>query len=408
MKILMSGASGFIGKNIVSELEDRKCECLLLGRDKALLNRLFPGRACFTYSELKMVKGYDLFVHLATLNNNVEASKDEFDEINIHFLLKLASLVNKQGNASFLNISSVYALNTSIQKLFPKRKTSSIYAESKRFGAVELSNKFGSASLSIFLPYVYGSTFTGKLKFLNLLPKYIADFIFKLVSSTIPVLSIEDLACYISEFKCVKGGDVVLVTNKDNDLVYNSCKRALDIFLAIIAGSITALIFFPISLMIKLDSAGRVIIAQERVGRQKKTFRCLKFRTMREGTSTLATHEVPVDSITRVGAFMRRLKIDELPQFWNVLKNDMSFIGPRPCLTSQTRLVSERDIRGIYNEKPGITGWSQINNVDMSQPIELARTDQEYRKMKSLSVDIRIILFTLFGEGFGDKTQQNK
>ena len=125
------------------------------------------------------------------------------------------------------------------------------------------------------------------------------------------------------------------------------------------------------------------------------------------GTEQVATHEVNSASLTRVGLILRKTKIDELPQVWNVLKNEMSLVGPRPCLPSQDELISERNKKNVLSIKPGITGLSQIQNIDMSTPIKLAQKDSEYLALRSLLLDLKILLKTATGSGQGDKTNKN-
>lgn len=116
----------------------------------------------------------------------------------------------------------------------------------------------------------------------------------------------------------------------------------------------------------------------------------------------MATHEVPVTQITKLGKFLRASKIDELPQLWNIIKNEMSLVGPRPSLLTQDAIIAEREKRGILKIKPGITGWSQINNIDMSDAIRLAQSDAQYLTKKSLVLDVKILILTMFGKGICD------
>ena len=134
---------------------------------------------------------------------------------------------------------------------------------------------------------------------------------------------------------------------------------------------------------------------QKRVGRNQKTFFLIKFRTMKFNTASIATHLIDDSVITPFGHFLRRTKIDEIPQLWNVLFGDMSLVGYRPCLLNQKKLIKERDKRGIFNFKPGITGLAQINNITMEKPILLAKTDLEMIDQMSLSNYFYYILKTL-------------
>lgn len=155
--------------------------------------------------------------------------------------------------------------------------------------------------------------------------------------------------------------------------------------------------------IIGLFDTGSPIFVQERVGKEKKPFKLLKFRTMHVDTKSVATHLSSNASVTKFGSFLRKSKLDELPQLINVLKGDMSLVGPRPNLFNQTELIEERDKRGVYNFIPGITGLAQINEIDMSRPVELAEKDAEMLRNLTVSDYIKYILATVGGKGQGDR-----
>ena len=151
--------------------------------------------------------------------------------------------------------------------------------------------------------------------------------------------------------------------------------RVIDTLLSLFA----VLLCLPLLLFIFLFilfTSGNPIFSQTRVGYNQRPFTIYKFRTMKEHTKWLPTHETPLDVIIKGGYFLRRSRLDELPQLLNVIKGDMSLVGPRPCLASQTELIELRNKRGCYEVKPGITGLSQLNNIDMSFPKSLAKVDQ--------------------------------
>jgi O-antigen biosynthesis protein WbqP len=122
---------------------------------------------------------------------------------------------------------------------------------------------------------------------------------------------------------------------------------------------------------------------------------------MYSGTANLPTHEVKASSVTALGEHLRRFKIDELPQLWNVLAGDMSLVGPRPCLPSQTDLVEARRQLGVFEVRPGITGLAQVNGIDMSDASRLAKIDAQYVRTQSLIGDLRLTIATLRGHGVG-------
>ncbi|ASW76158.1 lipid carrier : UDP-N-acetylgalactosaminyltransferase [Chryseobacterium piperi] len=166
------------------------------------------------------------------------------------------------------------------------------------------------------------------------------------------------------------------------------------------------LFLWPVGLIlyiIGLFDTGSPIFVQERVGKNKKKFNLLKFRTMHVDTKSVATHLSSNSSVTKFGSFLRKSKLDELPQLINVLKGDMSLVGPRPNLFNQTELIEEREKRGVYKFIPGITGLAQINEIDMSTPVELAEKDAEMLKTLNVSNYIKYILATVGGKGQGDR-----
>lgn len=157
--------------------------------------------------------------------------------------------------------------------------------------------------------------------------------------------------------------------------------------------------------LIGLFDTGSPLFIQERVGRHKKAFKLVKFRTMSKETASVASHRASSASITKLGGVLRRTKLDELPQLWNVLLGDMSLVGPRPNLFNQEGLIHERDVLGVYNVRPGITGLAQVNDIDMSTPVLLAKTDREMIDSLSVSDYLKYILVTVSGKGSGDRVK---
>ena len=176
----------------------------------------------------------------------------------------------------------------------------------------------------------------------------------------------------------------------------------MDIVLATLGLLVSAPFLAVCMVAIRSGSTGPAIFKQTRVGSDERPFECLKLRTMYVGTADLPTHQVNRDAVTPLGKWLRRLKLDELPQLWNVLKGEMSFVGPRPCLPSQRELVLARRERGLAAIRPGITGVSQIAGIDMSDPQKLAEKDAEYLRDMSLARDIGLIWATFVGGGRGD------
>lgn len=171
--------------------------------------------------------------------------------------------------------------------------------------------------------------------------------------------------------------------------------------------SLLGLVFgFPVLLIIYiigLFDTGSPVFKQERVGRNKKPFTLVKFRTMSVDTASVASHLASTASITKIGGFLRKTKLDELPQLWNVLKGEMSLVGPRPGLFNQAELTAARDSQGVYGVRPGITGLAQVNDIDMSTPELLAKTDAEMIKNMTLKNYFKYIFQTVLGAGAGDR-----
>jgi lipopolysaccharide/colanic/teichoic acid biosynthesis glycosyltransferase len=148
---------------------------------------------------------------------------------------------------------------------------------------------------------------------------------------------------------------------------------------------------------------GAPVFRQKRVGQYQRSFVLIKFRTMHPNTQPVATHLAPVSAITPYGRFLRRTKLDELPQLWNVLLGQMSLVGPRPCLCNQCELISERAARGVFNVRPGITGLAQLRRIDMSTPKLLARIDAEMIDSLTIFRYFLYIFWTVLGKGSGDQ-----
>ncbi|MDV6316115.1 sugar transferase [Idiomarina sp. HP20-50] len=165
---------------------------------------------------------------------------------------------------------------------------------------------------------------------------------------------------------------------------------------------------FPVLLLLVIIGffdTGSPLFFQERVGRNKKAFTLVKFRTMRKDTASVASHLASASSITKFGHFLRRTKLDELPQLWNVLKGEMSLVGPRPGLFNQEELTEAREKYNVFDVRPGITGLAQVNEIDMSTPELLAQTDAKMINSLNLTAYFRYIFLTVTGKGSGDRVK---
>jgi O-antigen biosynthesis protein WbqP len=181
--------------------------------------------------------------------------------------------------------------------------------------------------------------------------------------------------------------------------------RILDFFFSFLG----LFILSPVMLLlfvIGLFDTGSPLFRQERVGVHQKPFYLFKFRTMHIHAPSVATHLASVHSITPFGRFLRKSKLDELPQLLNVFVGEMSLVGPRPNLFNQSELIEEREKRGVYGIRPGITGLAQINKIDMSTPQLLAETDAKMIDHLNVWYYFKYIFFTALGKGFGDRIRK--
>ena len=187
--------------------------------------------------------------------------------------------------------------------------------------------------------------------------------------------------------------------------MYPRLKRGMDFTMALLGMVLLSPVFLLLIAAIKLDSKGPVLFCQKRVGIHKTHFMILKFRTMRVDTpKDMPTHLLknPQQYITRVGRFLRRTSLDELPQIINILKGDMAVVGPRPALWNQYDLIAERDKYGANDVRPGLTGWAQINGRDELEIPVKAALDGEYVKRMGFLMDCRCFFGTFFKVLRGD------
>lgn len=181
--------------------------------------------------------------------------------------------------------------------------------------------------------------------------------------------------------------------------MYNSVKRIIDILLSFVGLIVLSPVFLAVSVMIKLDSKGPIFFRQKRVGKNKSHFEILKFRTMyADVPKDVPTHLLmdPASKITKIGAFLRKSSLDELPQIINILKGEMSIVGPRPALWNQYDLIEERDKYKANDVRPGLTGLAQVMGRD-ELPIEIkAKYDGDYTKEITFIGDMKIFFRTIF------------
>jgi O-antigen biosynthesis protein WbqP len=179
-------------------------------------------------------------------------------------------------------------------------------------------------------------------------------------------------------------------------------KRAFDFLVAVTGLVLLMPVMLIIAFIVAKSSPGGALFVQARVGRWEKPFDCYKFRTMAHGAPVAGSHEVAASWVTPIGKRLRSLKLDELPQLYNVMRGEMSLVGPRPCLTNQAEVIAARRARDVFAIRPGITGPAQLAGIDMSTPDQLAEADSRYMQARSFLGDLQIIARTVLGAGAGD------
>lgn len=393
-KIIITGASGFIGRQLVPRLVSEGIELLLVGRSAEKLAALFPEIRNCSYAEISDAgQGFDALLHLTVLNNDAPYPAAEFQSVNVELLRETTFAAKRAGVTRFLNVTTFHALDGK----------GSDYARSKRAALDVLDEEQDISVTNIYLPAVYGEEFTGKLSIVEKFPAFLRPAILNVLTALLPAVHVSKLAQFLSTDLDSAPRAVLLANDQDENPAYRTGKRLIDLMFCmaviVFAGWILAIVW----ILVRLGSPGPGIFAQERVGKHGKTFICYKFRTMKTGTRQAGTHELTADAITGVGAFLRKTKIDELPQVLSILRGELSLVGPRPGLPVQTRLTEARSAQGVFRVLPGITGLAQIQGIDMSNPERLAEVDARYIAQRGLLLDIKIIIATFLGRGQGDK-----
>ena len=183
--------------------------------------------------------------------------------------------------------------------------------------------------------------------------------------------------------------------------------RLLDFVFAVLGLVVASPLLIVLTITGWFDT-GSPLFRQKRVGRFKNPFTLMKFRTMKPETAHVASHLADASAVTPLGRFLRRTKLDELPQLWNVLKGEMSLVGPRPCLFNQQELIDAREQLGVFAARPGITGLAQVNEIDMSTPELLAQTDARMLGSLGMKDYFTYILMTVTGKGSGDRISERQ
>lgn len=402
MRLIITGASGFVGRRLVPLIEPQCSDLLLVGRDEKEMRRLFPEHDCTTYDRIdQRGVGFDAVIHLAARNNDRPGTLAEFRAANVELVESLIQQMVAAGVGKLIHVSTIHALEG-------RRDP---YSLTKREAEEHLRRQSDVAVTILNLAAIHGGEGhrgtgheeerqdgerQGLLATAGRLPGPLGPLASGLLRALRPTTHMNRVAEAILAAAQAPGTYTATVTDRQEDnAVYHFLRRALDWSFAAIVIALLWWLMLAAWLAVKLSSPGHAVLAQQRVGRHEETFVCYKFRSMYEGTPHAGTHEVAQSHVTPVGRVLRATKIDELPQILNLMRGEMSLVGPRPCLPVQKTLIEERAKRGVYAALPGITGLSQIRGIDMSDPVALARSDAAYLDRRTLLLDLQIIVRTV-------------
>ncbi len=399
MKIIITGASGYIGRILVPYLSARSHHLLLVGQSTEKLDMLYPHAELTDYEGLKLLApGHDAIIHLAIPNNDSKADIEAFCNASVALLRQIIVAKNALKIPLLINIGTTHALGNG---------ANDAYSRTNAEGEALLNMLPDGEVVQLRVPVVVNhDAYQGKLERLNRLPSALRRFAFFCVAALRPTVDIATLATVID---AVLVGDhdrqreILVSDSQMHNPVYSGVRRLIDLSFVAAVVIIFWWLLIVMWIAIRVTSPGNALFKQQRVGRNGDVFTCYKFRTMYVGTKQAGSHEVGKSAVTPIGNFMRRTKIDELPQIVNIVRNEMSLVGPRPCLPSQTDVIEARDRLGVNAVIPGITGLSQVDDIDMSMPEKLAASDARYIALRSIVFDLKILLRTASGKGQGDR-----
>ena len=398
--VVLTGVGGVVGRPLIDELQRKGHQLRVLSRDPETLKSWLPDSIkSGSYDQMEEIfNGASALVHLAARNNDQGGTWESFEQDNVGLPIKLADAAKRSGLKKFIFASTTKALSNK----------GGDYGRSKAIAERELvaisDSTFNVSVVRLCPVYGGGAQTRGRIRKLENLPLGFGKLALWLVRSLVPVVSAKRVAQGIGEL--IESNDPVeelcIADPVGKFSVYGLFVAILNFVFVLAVPTILGIPCLIAAVLVAITSAGGVFFIQQRLGRKLNPFQLCKFRTMFVGTPSAGTHEVGKSYVTKVGSFLRKSKLDELPQAWNVLKREINLIGPRPGLENQTELTKQRQRYGVFDIKPGITGFGQVSGVDMSEPKRLAIHDHRYSAFRAISLDVKIILKTILGGGFGD------
>lgn len=383
--IAINGASGKLGRHLVPRLEARGAKLKLFSRDARKLEGIGSATEKYALDELEIeLPGCDVLIDLAVRNNDQPGEDTAFLEDNFRRPQRLVQMAQAAGVGVTIFLSSFHALEPD---------NGSAYAKSKRALFEWIDQRDDDRVRQLVVPKI------------TVAPAGSASSIlWHWLSALKPVATLDEVERSIllliqdpRQRTLIAGG------TPEEHLPYRIANFIIDMGFVLAVLLLAGWLMLIFALLIRLDSKGPAIFAQERVGRDEKPFTLYKFRTMSLGTKQAGTHEVSAASVTRIGKTMRRFKIDELPQIINIVRRELSVVGPRPCLPVQRQLVEARRKKAVFEVRPGLTGLAQVRGIDMSDPDRLAHWDSLYASLRGAMLDVAIIWQTFIGRGGGDR-----
>ena len=383
----MRGASSILGSEIVARLERAGHEVLVLSDGPKESEENLPEAATANHGSWGVVPGgVQVYLHFQT---SCDCGTDGLDAKGCPISGMLGddmSAAEKVGVVRKIQIAPL----------------ASRFSRPGEAGHHRIVRGMGLASELVYVGYLHDKN--GKL-----LPNVFGPFRgwlkaipFPLVAPIVPTTAVDRLITYVSNpVSSSPGQDVFLTDKKAENAVYRVWQVALDMLFVL-----SVLLLFPmlaIAWLVVRSGGSPGLLRQIRIGYGSQPFRCLKLRTMKIGTPSRGTHLVGSEAITPFGRILRKSKIDELPQAWNVLRREMTLVGPRPSLPEQVDVISFRHQRGVLSLRPGLTGWAQIHGVDMRNAELIAKYDSEYLGLQSVIIDLLILKATIRPSWFEPK-----